>query len=64
MTKTEEKHIVTEEEKNQQIYNMVDNLVKKSHVALDQMANFSQRPENKMHIHWQRWQLKKLSVVS
>ena len=48
MTKTEEKHIVTEEEKNQQIYNMVDNLVKKSHVALDQMANFSQEQVDKI----------------
>lgn len=38
MAKTQQKETLTEDEKKKQIYDMVDNLVKKSHVALDQMA--------------------------
>ncbi|GFZ26367.1 bifunctional acetaldehyde-CoA/alcohol dehydrogenase [Lactobacillus corticis] len=42
MPKVQQKETVSEETKNEQIYNMVDDLVKKSHVALDKMANFTQ----------------------
>ncbi|MCT3605141.1 bifunctional acetaldehyde-CoA/alcohol dehydrogenase [Lactobacillus acidophilus] len=42
MAKAQQKETPTEEEKKKQIYDMVDNLVKRSHVALDEMANFTQ----------------------
>ena len=48
MAKTQPKETQTEEEKKKQIYDMVDNLVKKSHVALDQMANFTQEQVDKI----------------
>ena len=48
MAKTQQKETLTEEEKKKQIYDMVDNLVKKSHVALDQMANFTQEQVDKI----------------
>ena len=48
MAKTQQKQTLTEEEKKKQIYDMVDNLVKKSHVALDQMANFTQEQVDKI----------------
>lgn len=48
MAKAQQKETVTEEDKNKQIYNMVDDLVKKSHVALDKMANFSQEQVDKI----------------
>ena len=48
MAKTQPKETQTEEEKKKQIYDMVDNLVKRSHVALDQMANFTQEQVDKI----------------
>ena len=48
MAKKEQKQTLTEEQKNQQIYDMVDKLVKKSHVALDKMANFTQEQVDKI----------------
>ena len=48
MAKTQQKETLTEDEKKKQIYDMVDNLVKKSHVALDQMANFTQEQVDKI----------------
>lgn len=48
MAKVQQKQTLTEEEKNKQIYNMVDNLVKRSHVALDKMANFTQEQVDKI----------------
>ena len=48
MAKTQPKETQTEEEKKKQIYDMVDNLVKRSHVALDQMANFAQEQVDKI----------------
>ncbi|ALJ23296.1 acetaldehyde dehydrogenase [Lactobacillus gallinarum] len=48
MAKTQPKETQTEEEKKKQIYDMVDNLVKRSHVALDEMANFTQEQVNKI----------------
>lgn len=48
MAKTQQKETMSEEEKNTQIYDMVDDLVKKSHVALDQMANFTQEQVDKI----------------
>ena len=48
MAKTQQKETMSEEEKNKQIYDMVDDLVKKSHVALDQMANFTQEQVDKI----------------
>ncbi len=48
MAKTQQKVTMSEEEKNKQIYNMVDNLVKKSHVALDEMTNFTQEQVDKI----------------
>ncbi|NRO74077.1 Aldehyde-alcohol dehydrogenase [Lactobacillus helveticus] len=48
MAKTQPKETQTEEEKKKQIYDMVDNLVKRSHVALDEMANFTQEQVDKI----------------
>ena len=48
MAKTQPKETQTEEEKKKQIYDVVDNLVKRSHVALDQMANFTQEQVDKI----------------
>ena len=48
MAKVQQKQTLTEEEKNKQIYNMVDDLVKRSHVALDKMANFTQEQVDKI----------------
>ena len=48
MAKTQQKETLTEEQKKKQIYDMVDNLVKKSHVALDEMANFTQEQVDKI----------------
>ncbi|NHL83474.1 bifunctional acetaldehyde-CoA/alcohol dehydrogenase [Lactobacillus helveticus] len=48
MAKTQPKETQTEEEKKKQIYDMVDNLVKRSHVALDAMANFTQEQVDKI----------------
>ena len=48
MVKARQKKIETEEEKNKQIYDMVNDLVKKSHAALDQMANFTQEQVDKI----------------
>ncbi|MBW7988184.1 bifunctional acetaldehyde-CoA/alcohol dehydrogenase [Lactobacillus helveticus] len=48
MAKTQSKETQTEEEKKKQIYDMVDNLVKRSHVALDEMANFTQEQVDKI----------------
>ena len=48
MAKTQPEETQTEEEKKKQIYDMVDNLVKRSHVALDQMANFTQEQVDKI----------------
>lgn len=48
MAKTQPKETQTEEEKKKQIYDMVDNLVKRSHVALDEMANFKQEQVDKI----------------
>lgn len=48
MAKAQQKQNLTEDEKNKQIYDMVDNLVKKSHVALDEMASFSQEQVDKI----------------
>ncbi len=48
MAKTQQKETLTEEEKKKQIYDRVDNLVKKAHVALDQMANFTQEQVDKI----------------
>ena len=48
MAKTQQKETLTEDEKKKQIYDMADNLVKKSHVALDQMANFTQEQVDKI----------------
>ena len=48
MVKAQQKKIETEEEKNKQIYDMVNDLVKKSHAALDQMANFTQEQVDKI----------------
>lgn len=48
MAKTQQKETMSEEEKNKKIYNMVDDMVKKSHVALDQMANFTQEQVDKI----------------
>ena len=48
MAKTQPKETQTEEEKKKQIYDMVDNLVKRSRVALDQMANFTQEQVDKI----------------
>lgn len=42
MAKTQAKSTLNTEEKKQQIYEMVDELVKKSHTALAQMASFTQ----------------------
>lgn len=48
MAKAQQKETPTEEEKKKQIYDMVDNLVKRSHVALDEMANFTQEQVDKI----------------
>ena len=48
MAKTQPEETQTEEEKKKQIYDMVDNLVKRSHVALDEMANFTQEQVDKI----------------
>lgn len=48
MAKVQQKQTLTEKEKNKQIYNMVDDLVKRSHVALDKMANFTQEQVDKI----------------
>ncbi|ANZ56536.1 bifunctional acetaldehyde-CoA/alcohol dehydrogenase [Lactobacillus helveticus] len=48
MAKTQPKETQTEKEKKKQIYDMVDNLVKRSHVALDEMANFTQEQVDKI----------------
>ncbi|WP_405315380.1 bifunctional acetaldehyde-CoA/alcohol dehydrogenase [Lactobacillus helveticus] len=48
MAKTQPKETQTEEEKKKQIYDMIDNLVKRSHVALDEMANFTQEQVDKI----------------
>ncbi|MDN6653370.1 MAG: bifunctional acetaldehyde-CoA/alcohol dehydrogenase, partial [Lactobacillus sp.] len=48
MAKTQPKETQTEEEKKKQIYDMVDNLVKRSHVALDEIANFTQEQVDKI----------------
>lgn len=48
MAKLQDKKIMSEEDKNKQIYDMVDNLVKKSHVALDKMADLSQEQVDKI----------------
>lgn len=48
MAKTQQKETLTGEQKKKQIYDMVDNLVKKSHVALDEMANFTQEQVDKI----------------
>lgn len=48
MAKVQQKQTLTEEEKNKQIYNMVDDLVKRSHAALDKMANFTQEQVDKI----------------
>lgn len=48
MVKTQEKVVVTQEDKNEQIHQMVDNLVKKSHTALDIMADFTQEQVDKI----------------
>ncbi|GAA3627413.1 bifunctional acetaldehyde-CoA/alcohol dehydrogenase [Lactobacillus hamsteri] len=48
MAKAQQKQDLTEDEKNKQIYDMVDNLVKKSHVALNKMADFSQEQVDKI----------------
>ncbi|WP_097550418.1 bifunctional acetaldehyde-CoA/alcohol dehydrogenase [Lactobacillus helveticus] len=48
MAKIQPKETQTEEEKKKQIYDMVDNLVKRSHVALDEMANFTQEQVDKI----------------
>ena len=48
MAKVQQKQTLTEEEKNKQIYNIVDDLVKRSHVALDKMANFTQEQVDKI----------------
>ena len=48
MVKAQQRKIETEEEKNKQIYDMVNDLVKKSHAALDQMANFTQEQVDKI----------------
>ncbi|NRO35125.1 bifunctional acetaldehyde-CoA/alcohol dehydrogenase [Lactobacillus helveticus] len=48
MAKTQPKETQTEEEKKKQIYDMVDNLVKRSHVPLDEMANFTQEQVDKI----------------
>ena len=48
MAKVQQKQTLTEEEKNKQIYSMVDDLVKRSHVALDKMANFTQEQVDKI----------------
>ncbi|AZN77187.1 bifunctional acetaldehyde-CoA/alcohol dehydrogenase [Lactobacillus acidophilus] len=48
MAKAQRKETPTEEEKKKQIYDMVDNLVKRSHVALDEMANFTQEQVDKI----------------
>lgn len=48
MAKAQQNETPTEEEKKKQIYYMVDNLVKRSHVALDEMANFTQEQVDKI----------------
>lgn len=48
MAKAQQNETPTEEEKKKQIYDMVDNLVKRSHVALDEMANFTQEQVDKI----------------
>ncbi|CCI84478.1 aldehyde-alcohol dehydrogenase [Lactobacillus pasteurii DSM 23907 = CRBIP 24.76] len=48
MGKTQEKVVVTQEDKNEQIHQMVDNLVKKSHTALDIIADFTQEQVDKI----------------
>ncbi len=48
MAKAQQNETPTEEEKKKQIYDMVDNLVRRSHVALDEMANFTQEQVDKI----------------
>ena len=48
MAKTQQKETLTEEQKKKQIYDMVDNLVKKSHVALHEMLNFTKEQVDKI----------------